>query len=78
MNLYQVSKSTFKAKAFELMRNVERSGASLLITHRGKPTMELRLYRSPSIDPLTALRGTLIRYDEPLSPVSVEWEAEDR
>lgn len=76
MNLHQVSKSTFKAKALELLREVESSGQSLIVTDHGKPTLEVRPYHPSSADPLTALRGTVVRYDDPTAPVADnEWEA---
>lgn len=76
MNLQHVSKSTFKAKALELLREVESSGQSLIVTDHGKPTLEVRPYHPSSADPLLALRGTVVKYDDPMAPVADnEWEA---
>jgi len=71
----QVSKSEFKAKALEYFRQVEASGERLVITDHGKPALEVRPYRSNSRQPLDVLRGSVIRYADPTSPVDVEWEA---
>jgi len=72
----RVSKSEFRAKAFELLRRVESSGESLILTDRGRPTLELRPYRADARDPLDILRGTLLRYDNPMDPVAEhDWEA---
>lgn len=71
-----VSKSQFKARALELMRQVEKSGEPLIITDRGNPKLEVRPYREADRAPLAALRGSVSRYDDPFEPVGVEdWEA---
>lgn len=76
MNLNQVSKSTFKAKALELLREVESSGRSLIVTDHGKPTLEVRPFHPSNADPLAALKGTVVKYDDPMAPVAdTEWEA---
>jgi prevent-host-death family protein len=70
-----VSKSKFKAKALEYFRQVEASGEPIVITDHGRPALELRPVSRNGEDPLAALRGSVLRYDEPFEPVSVEdWE----
>ena len=72
----QVSESEFKAKALEFFRQVESSGESLIVTDHGRPALELRPYSDASRDPLEILRGSLLRYDNPLDPVGDDdWEA---
>lgn len=71
----QVSKSEFKAKALEFFRQVEASGESVVITDHGKPALEVRPYRSNTRKPLDMLRGSVVRYVDPTSPVDVDWEA---
>jgi antitoxin (DNA-binding transcriptional repressor) of toxin-antitoxin stability system len=71
-----VSKSQFKAKALEYFRQVEASGESVIVTDHGKPALEVRPYRSVQRNPLDVLRGSIVRYDNPMDPVAVnEWEA---
>jgi prevent-host-death family protein len=71
-----VSKSRFKAQALEYFRQVERSGKELVITDHGRPVLKVTPYVEKPADALKALRGTVLRYDEPLEPVDVEsWEA---
>jgi antitoxin (DNA-binding transcriptional repressor) of toxin-antitoxin stability system len=72
-----VSKSKFKAKALEYFRQVEASGESIVITDQGRPALEVRpLPKTSPTDPRAALRGSVLRYDEPIEPVGVEdWEA---
>lgn len=72
----QVSKSQFKAKALELFRQVETSGEPLIVTDHGQPKLEVRRYRPSVPTPLDVLRGSLLRYDDPMDPVGVEeWDA---
>jgi len=71
-----VSKTEFKAKALEFFRQVVASGESVIITDHGKPTLEVRPYRSVQRSPLDVLRGSVVRYDNPTDPVAEsDWEA---
>ncbi|MCO8575808.1 type II toxin-antitoxin system Phd/YefM family antitoxin [Burkholderia multivorans] len=71
-----VSKSEFKARALEYFRLVEASGESLIVTDHGKPTLEIRPYRSSASQPLDILRGSVMRYDNPIDPIAEDdWEA---
>lgn len=71
-----VSKSEFKARALEYFRLVEASGESLIVTDHGKPTLEIRPYRSREAQPLDILRGSVMRYDNPLDSIAEDdWEA---
>ena len=72
----QVSKSSFKARALEYFRQVERTGKELVITDRGKPVLKVSPYRRDPAAALKALRGSVLRYDDPTEPVGLEdWEA---
>ncbi|MCL2644277.1 MAG: type II toxin-antitoxin system Phd/YefM family antitoxin [Betaproteobacteria bacterium] len=71
----QASKSQFKARALEFFRQVERSGESLIITDHGKPTLEVRPFRPQQNDPLSRLRGSVLRFERPTEPVAEsDWE----
>ena len=71
-----VPKSEFKPRAFELFRLVQESGETIVITERGKPVLKIVPFEETDDPDLAALRGTLVRYDDPLVPVaSGEWEA---
>ena len=50
---------------------------SLVPKSDGKPALEIRPYRAaPQRDPLEVLRGSVLRFDDPLSPVGDDvWEA---
>jgi hypothetical protein len=58
----KVSKAIFKAKACELFRHVEMLGEPVVVTDRGEPTIEIRLYRSKRQDPLELLRASILHF----------------
>ena len=71
-----VSKSSFKAKALEYFREVESTGKELVITDHGKPVLKIVPYNHDPEEALRSLRGSVIRYVDPLEPVGLEdWEA---
>lgn len=70
-----ISKSDFKARALEVLRDIEKSGQPKIITDRGKPTLEIRKLRQQPAPPLEVLKGTVIKYDDATAPVADdEWE----
>lgn len=66
----QISKTDFKAHALEILRDIESSGESRIITDRGRPTLEIRRLRTESRSPLDILKGTVVRFDNPTDPVA--------
>ena len=73
-----VSKSQFKPKSLEYFRLIEESGQPLIITDRGRPVLKVIPYSetADSVDPLSILRNSVLRYDDPLEPVAPEdWKA---
>lgn len=75
-----VSKAHFKARALEYFRKVEKTGEPVIVTDRGRPTIEVRRHpsaRDGKEDPLAALRGSVLRFDEPTAPAvdGSGWEA---
>lgn len=71
-----VSKSSFKAKALEYFRQVESTGEELVITDNGKPVLKIVPYTHDPTEALRSLRGSVIRYTDPLEPVGLEdWES---
>ncbi len=71
----QVSKSEFKSKALEFFRQVEASGESVIVTDHGKPSLEVRPYRSLERKPLDILRASVVRYIDPTAPIAQDdWE----
>ena len=66
----KISKSDFEARALEIFRHVETSGERVIISVHGKPTLEIRPYRNDARNPLDVLRGSVIRYGEPVREAS--------
>jgi len=75
MSEEQVTKSQFKARALEYFREVELSGNTMIVTDRGHPAVEIRRYRADRRSPLETLRGSVVEFNDPLSPVAEDdWE----
>jgi prevent-host-death family protein len=71
-----ISKSQFKPRALEYFRQVEQTREEIIITDHGKPVLRLVPYAGDPAAALAALRGTVLRYDDPTEPVALEdWEA---
>jgi hypothetical protein len=71
----KVSKSRFKAKVFELLREVERTGECLIVTDHGIPAIEVRRYHPRGVDPLERLKGSVLAFEAPTVPaVEDGWE----
>jgi len=71
-----VSKSRFKAKALEYLRNVEQRGEELVITDHGRPVVKVVPLTTNVDDLLAPFRGSLTLYHDPTEPVAVgDWEA---
>ncbi|MCZ6874805.1 MAG: type II toxin-antitoxin system Phd/YefM family antitoxin [bacterium] len=73
--LMQISKSQFKPKSLEYFRQVQETGEPIIITDRGKPVLKIIPYTVSPDELLKALRGSVMKYEDPLEPVGVEdWE----
>ncbi len=71
----QISKTEFKAHALEVLREIERSGKSRVITDHGKPTIEIKKLRQRKQSPMEILKGTILEYDAFDEPVGTDdWE----
>ena len=67
-----VSKSRFKPRVLEFLRNVEATGEPLIITDRGRPVLKILPFQGDANDDLSAFRNAVLRFDDPLSPVGLE------
>lgn len=68
----RLSKSEFKPRALQDMREVQETGRELVITDRGEPVLKIVPYRSDPERALQVLRGTVVHYDDPTEPVVVD------
>ena len=70
-----ISKTELKAHALEVLREIEQSGESRIITDRGRPTLEIRKLRQRKAHPLDLLKGTVLKYEAAIAPVAGDdWE----
>ena len=70
-----ISKTEFKARTLAVLRAIEKSGQAIIITDRGKPTLEIRKIRKKSTSPLALLRGSVIQYEAVTDSVADnDWE----
>ena len=51
------------------MRLVEASGETLIVTDRGKPTLDIRPFRGTNSKPFDLLKGSVLSYEGPMEPV---------
>jgi len=71
----QISKTEFKAHALEVLREIEQSGKSRIITDHGKPTIEIKKLRQRKKSPLEILKDTVLEYDAFDEPVGADdWQ----
>lgn len=71
-----IGKAAFKAKVLEYLRSVEETGTDLVITDHGRPVARVSPFRFDPEAGLEALRGSVLRFDDPTEPVGAEdWEA---
>lgn len=71
----ETSKSECKAPAYKCFRLVEETGDSILLTDRGTPRIEVRLFRGEMRDAREVLKASVLPYEDPFEPVESEWEA---
>lgn len=70
----QISKSSFKTHALEIMRQIEESGEAVVITSHGQPCLVLQRYQARNENPLELLRASVLAFEEPTEPVADdEW-----
>jgi len=74
MATLMVPKSKFKPKAFAYLRRVE-SGDHVCITDHGRPEVDIVPQRAEDDREQEELRGLVKKYERPMDPVEVEWEA---
>ncbi len=73
-----ISKSKFKPAALEYFRQVQETQEELIISDHGRPVLKIVPYHDPAHakpDPISTLRGTLTRYEQPFGPITEAWES---
>jgi prevent-host-death family protein len=79
MNGKAVGAAEFKAKCLNLIEQMTGDGEPIIITKRGKPVAILSLVPeiAANISIIGAMKGSVLSYDDPFSPVveAGEWDA---
>jgi len=70
--MQRISKSQRKSQLLEKLRMVEKDKQPLIITHRGKPVVQIVSYRDDPQRVLQELRGSVIAYSDPTKPAGEE------
>ncbi len=70
-----VTKSQFKPHALEYFREVQKTGEAVIITDHGKPVLKVVPYVEKPADALNALRGSVLKYDDPTRPTGEKWKS---
>lgn len=66
----QMSKTDFKARALEVFREIEGTGEPVVITDRGRPTLEIRKLKQHGDSPLLVLKDSVVKYEAPTDPIA--------
>ena len=66
----------FKAKCLKLLDEVAEKRHTLVITKHGKPVAQVMPVRAKDwVDPIGAMRGSVLWEGDIISPIDVEWKA---
>jgi prevent-host-death family protein len=71
-----ISAAEFKAKCLDLMDTVAETGASIVITNRGRPVATLAPVRSSRNSLRGIMKGRIRIRGDITSPIDVVWDAE--
>lgn len=70
-----ISKSKFKPRVLEILREVEQFRHEVIVTDRGKPVVKILPYTAPPSKTLNTLQGSVVKYTDPTEPIDVSWNA---
>jgi prevent-host-death family protein len=71
-----ISAAEFKAKCLELMDTVAATGASIVVTKRGRPVARLSPVRARRKSALGFMEGRIRILGDIVSPIDVKWDAD--
>jgi prevent-host-death family protein len=73
-----IGAAQFKAECLKIIDQINRDHQPVTITRRGQPVAVLSPAQAAPASPIVgALRGTVLRYDEPFAPAAdaEDWDA---
>ena len=71
----QISAAEFKATCLDLMDEVDRTGASIVVTKRGRPVAQLAPVRTRVRSGFGLLKGRIVVRGDITEPIDVAWDA---
>ena len=72
MNEREIGVAEFRAECLKLIDHVSSTGEAVLVTKRGRPVARLTPIPAGPGDIVGAMRGSVLRYDDPFEPVLPE------
>ena len=71
-----IAAAEFKARCLRIIGQMNKDHEPVTITKRGRPVAMLSPLPSPGAPPpiIGAMRGSVLSYDDPLSPATDPWE----
>jgi prevent-host-death family protein len=72
----QISAAEFKATCLDLMDEVDRTGATIVVTKRGRPVAQLAPVRARARSAFGLLQGRIRVRGDIVAPVDVTWKAD--
>ncbi|MEO7041156.1 MAG: type II toxin-antitoxin system Phd/YefM family antitoxin [Gemmatimonadaceae bacterium] len=72
-----ISASEFKARCLELMDAVNDRHDPIVITKHGVPVAKLVPFEEKRVGLVGSMRGTVLSYGDLISPVDVQWDADE-
>jgi prevent-host-death family protein len=73
-NVATVSASEFKATCLELMDEIARTRADLIVTKHGRPVVRVSPVASTASSPIGFLAGSIVSHDDIVSADESLWE----
>lgn len=70
-----ISASEFKATCLELMDDVARTGADVIVTKHGRPVVRVSAVRQERASPWGFLAGSVVSHGDIVSPDDAVWSA---
>ena len=70
-----ISASEFKATCLELMDDVARTGANVIVTKHGRPVVRVSAVREAHASPWGFLAGSIVSHGDIVSPDGASWIA---
>jgi prevent-host-death family protein len=70
-----ISASEFKATCLELMDEIARTDADVIVTKHGRPVVRVSAVQTPFESPWGFIRGSVVSHGDIISPDHVLWDA---